>query len=656
MKKTRVSLFIFALFAITIFAFGLTASGQSIGVPSSTPDMLYTKAEGYVPGQLLVGMEYAIPLSTSDNTPNSAPFALFPDVEIVSIRDLTDVSDILPDSVSGGNNPVATNEFNTYNGRQILLVELDSNSETDMLEAIRVLEENPLVAYAEFNFIGSAYTLPRKEPNDPGFPMLWGMDKIMAPEAWYLCTGSDWNSQENSYEVMVGVMDTGVDYTHPDLGNVDLVRGRNFCPGENYLDPMDDYGHGTHVSGTIGAVGDNDEGVVGVSWEVTIVPLKIWKYGYGSEAELIRAIVYSECISIPILNLSGGWVSASHIFDPQAMKDAVEAYSGLLVASAGNFGNDNDNLESPFTSYPASLDCDNIISVAASYYDDELCGFSSYGAETVDLAAPGDNIWSTVPYWYNLWSYYDYMGGTSMAAPHVAGTAALVKAYGLELGKSLSTADIKEAILDSVDHSAYLEELVLTEGRLNTYEALKHVDPPFVTLTYDANGGIGAPPPQMEDSGIVSISMLEPERNGCDFLGWATSPDLTNPIYPPGGTIEIYSDTTLYAVWQGIMEVYPIGIDGNEEQFFVGFDLCLVEPELGNYSIHSDLIIYHGLSVATLNTFFDIETGGSVLLPFVLDDNVDFAIGPHFQYLLNVDIININTSQPAYSFSYDNRY
>jgi subtilisin family serine protease len=178
-------------------------------------------------------------------------------------------------------------------------------------------------------------------------------------------------------------------------------------------------------------------------------------------------------MGIPILNLSGGWTG---IGDFQAMRDAVEAYSGLLVAAAGNEGNDND---APGTAYyPAALDCANIISVAASNQNDELCGFSGYGALTVDLAAPGSDILSTVDYW--LWSIeegwytepgYEAFSGTSAAAPHVAGAAALLKS----VDPGLSTADIKAAILGNVDYCAGLDGLVLTNGRLNVYAALSSI-------------------------------------------------------------------------------------------------------------------------------------------------------------------------------------
>jgi hypothetical protein len=169
------------------------------------------------------------------------------------------------------------------------------------------------------------------------------------------------------------------------------------------------------------------------------------------------------------------------------MREAVDAYSGLIVAAAGNDGADNDDPAAAY--YPASFDAENIISVAASGPDDELYEYSNYGAATVDLAAPGSEILSTVDYW--LWDYdagwyteygYEALSGTSTAVPHVAGTAALLKA----LAPELSAAQIKAAILNTTDHSAALEGALLTEGRLNTYAALNSIGQPTNQFNFTA--------------------------------------------------------------------------------------------------------------------------------------------------------------------------
>jgi subtilisin family serine protease len=441
-----------------------TLPGIAFPGATGTPDTPWP--ENYVPGQLLVGM--VAPVS-----PVSAN--LFSGLNIESLQDLTDVSSFLPLTASG-----------TYTGRQILLLELTTESEADMRTAIGILEGYSSVAYAEPNFIGSACAAAAT-PDTPDLENLWGLERIQADLAWEISTGS--------HDVLVGVMDSGIDYDHSGLiGNVDEVLGYNFLQDNPYWwydtpDPLDDFGHGTHVAGIIGEVGGNDEGVIGLNWDVTIVPLKIWDGGgYGSEAEFIAALAYAECLEIPVINLSGGW---SEIDGFLAMQDAVEAYSGLIVAAAGNEENDNDDPQ--YACYPAAFACGNVISVAASNQDDALADFSGYGATAVDLAAPGSDILSTVDYW--LWDMdlgwytepgYEAFSGTSVAVPHVAGTAALLKAC--EPG--LSAADIKAAILGSVDYCQELNGLISSNGRLNAYAALCSLTEAIpYTLYFDSEYG-----------------------------------------------------------------------------------------------------------------------------------------------------------------------
>ncbi|MCL1905925.1 MAG: S8 family serine peptidase, partial [Clostridiales bacterium] len=319
----------------------------------------------------------------------------------------------------------------------------------------------------------------------PDLENLWGMAQIQADVAWSITTGS--------HNVLVGVLDSGLDYNHPALAaNAAESLGYNFLNNNPYWwydtpDPLDDYGHGTHVSGIIGATGDNGEGVIGVNWDVTLIPLKIWDGGgNGSEAELIAALAYAECLEIPILNISGGWYGSGNF---QAMRDAVEAYSGLIVAAAGNGSNDNDDPYEAF--YPAAFGCANILAVAASDPADQLTAFSGYGAASVDLAAPGSDILSTVDYW--LWDMeqewytepgYEAWAGTSMAAAHVAGAAALLQAA----EPNLSAAEIKAAIINTVDYSAELNGLVLSNGRLNVYAALDSLNTAIEQIFIDIDG------------------------------------------------------------------------------------------------------------------------------------------------------------------------
>jgi subtilisin family serine protease len=332
---------------------------------------------------------------------------------------------------------------------------------TDAL--IQALQRNPHVAYAEPNYIVSAII---QTPNDPSYSQLWGLTKIQAGAAWDNTTGDN--------AVVVGVVDTGVDYTHVDLSaNIWSNSGSiNGCPpgthGYNAItkscDPMDDNNHGTHVSGTIGAVGNNGTGVTGVNWRTAILGLKfLGKNGSGYTSDAITAIDWAvrakdSGVNVRVLNNSWGGGGFS-----QALLDEINKAGErdiLFVTAAGNNGSNNDSKPS----YPASYGTANEIAVAATDQDDHLASFSNYGANTVDLGAPGVSILSTVP--GNAYSFYS---GTSMATPHVSGAAALVLA-----ACDQTVAELKSTILSNVDLLASLYGQVQTGGRLNVYKAIQN--------------------------------------------------------------------------------------------------------------------------------------------------------------------------------------
>ncbi len=318
-----------------------------------------------------------------------------------------------------------------------------------------------------------------KVSNDPLVSQLWGMTKIDAQDAWNITTGAS-----GANRVVVAVIDTGVDYTHPDLaaniwtntaeiagngtdddhdGFVDDVHGYNFV--SNNGNPMDDNGHGTHVSGTIAAVGNNSLGVAGVNWSASIMPLKFMSStGSGYLSDAVRAINYATMertqhgVNVRVINASWGGGGFS-----SAMQTAIQAASDagiMFVAAAGNSAANNDAA----AQYPANYTAPNVISVAASDQNDLLASFSCYGAATVDLAAPGVSIYSTVP--NNRYAYYS---GTSMATPMVSGVAALAWAY----KPNATLADIRNAILQGVDHIGSLSGKVASGGRLDAYNTLK---------------------------------------------------------------------------------------------------------------------------------------------------------------------------------------
>jgi len=327
------------------------------------------------------------------------------------------------------------------------------------------------IEYAEPNFLYRAADFP----SDTFRGELWGMHNIGqtggalgadidALEAWQHITGSD--------QVIVGVIDSGIDYEHEDLsanmwvnlvesggfagvdddgnGYVDDIRGWDFVNGDN--DPMDDLGHGTHVAGTIGAAGNNALGVTGVSWDVQLMPLKFLDgRGYGTTDGAIAAVEYAAWFGVPVTNNSWGGGRNS-----KALENAIGASGALFVAAAGNGG-------STRKFYPASFRLDNIISVAATDHDDLLAGFSNRSATLVDLGAPGVDVFSTVP-----GDGYATKTGTSMATPHVSGVAALLLAQ----DPTMHTLSLKDQILNTVDVIPSLVGNTVTGGRLNVARAV----------------------------------------------------------------------------------------------------------------------------------------------------------------------------------------
>ena len=347
---------------------------------------------------------------------------------------------------------------------------------------IRELSARSDVEYAEPNYVIHALD---PTPNDPYFTQgqLYGLLKISAPAAWVTTTGSTAN--------VVAVVDTGIDYNHPDLtGNVwsapadfTVTIGTNSitCPAGSHgfnaithtCDPMDDNNHGTHVSGTIGAVGNNGVGVVGVNWQTRVMGAKFLDSsgsGYLSDAIeamdfVIQAKDYFKVrgggANVRVLSNSWGGGGFSQALLNEINK--ANADDMLFVAAAGNSGTDNGVTAFYPADYGHLSGATNVISVAATDSTDTLTSWSNYGKTTVDLAAPGVNILSTI-----RGTSYAYYSGTSMATPHVSGAAALMLSV-----CNLNTADLKTDILSSVDPIQSLSGKTVTGGRLNVYKAIQ---------------------------------------------------------------------------------------------------------------------------------------------------------------------------------------
>ncbi len=347
-------------------------------------------------------------------------------------------------------------------------------------EAIEFLQATGLVEYAEPDY----FVHTQNTPNDPGYAQCWGLHNtgqsvngdpgtndadIDGPEAWSIFTGNP--------NFVVAVIDTGVQRSHPDLaanmwtnpgeiasngidddgnGYIDDVNGWDFYNNDN--DPNDDNGHGTHCAGTIGAVGNNGIGVVGVVWRAKMVGLKfLGSSGSGSISAALSALQYCTLEGIKVSSNSWGGGGYS-----QSFFNAIEASKSvghLFVAAAGNGGYNNDTTPS----YPASYTNDNVIAVAATDNDDRRASFSQYGATSVDLGAPGVNVYSTY-----IGSSYRYLSGTSMATPHVSGVVAAI--YGQNSNWTYS--QVRSRLLSTTRPVSALSGRCVTGGVANLRNAI----------------------------------------------------------------------------------------------------------------------------------------------------------------------------------------
>ena len=377
------------------------------------------------------------------------------------------------------------------------------NADLSVIEAMARYQSDPDVEYVEPNY----RVVHEGFPNDLRFSELWGLFNtgqtggapgadIDAPNAWSIITGSG--------NIVVAVIDSGVDYGHNDLaanmwineaefngvagvdddanGYVDDLYGINVL--NHTSNPMDDNGHGTHVAGIIGAIGDNNIGVVGVNWGVKMLACKFLNAnGEGFVDGAIECLQYVRKLKdkgVNIIATNNSWGSDGY---SQALYDAINAQKEILFfASAGNKQID---LTGPLSHYPAKYYLPNIVAAMATDKNDGKAWFSNFGRRTVHVGAPGDYILSTLPN-----NNYDYMSGTSMATAHVTGLAALIKSQ----NANRDWIAVKNLILSGGDAIASMTEKTITGKRINAYGSLTCGNRPvFSTLKYPSSISVGVP-------------------------------------------------------------------------------------------------------------------------------------------------------------------
>lgn len=453
--------------------------------------------------------------------------------------------------------------------------------------AMQILKQNPNVEIVEPNFI---YRI-NKTPNDTMFSQLWGMLNVGQPDSSRkdgvagIDIGAEqaWDITTGSKDVIVAVIDTGVNFNHPDLkdnmwtndaelngqpgvdddgnGIIDDIYGASFVNAAKPTgNPLDDNGHGSHCAGTIAGVGDNGIGVAGVAWQARIMAIKfLSSSGSGSLEGALQGIDYAVSKGAKILSNSWGGGGYSEILK-EAIQRSHDANT-LFVAAAGNESNNNDSRPT----YPATYDVPNVISVAAIDNRGKMASFSNYGKKSVHIAAPGVNIVSSV-----LGQKYDSYSGTSMAAPHVSGVAVLLASA----EPNLTGVELKKRMMDTAVPLASAKNKSVA-GLVNAYKALTNE----------------VAPPDSNDPAL-----------------WASVPSEISTPHP-------------YASKSNL--VFEVRVDGAKEiaLYFEQFDTESKYDNLKIYDAEGNLV--ETMSGVNNQTFSQVIKGSYAKLVFTSDDSVN---------------------------------
>lgn len=515
------------LFTACSLIFSLLISGCGNGQSSIAFRYSSSEDNPSFTGEILVGVKDSTP--QTDNTVSTAAFNPFASAAVL-LSGATETGRLRLSQ------PLEQARMATYVSKTALgthvneIIRLQLPAGITLEQALNDVRKHPDVLYAEPNY-RVRYAL---EPDDPAFSLQWALSNVAqtihgdeGPVTGRVDADIDattaWEIHSGDPAFIVAIIDTGIDLTHPDLidnlwqnagetgrdnegrdkktngvdddgnGYIDDVHGWDFVNQNNQPQDDDLESHGTHVAGIIGARGNNAEGIAGINWRLSLMPLKgLDERGDGDLFEIAAAYTYAIEHGARVVNASYAYPQNCNLTAPSQTELEVLTRARdagvLVVAAAGNFGCDNDQN----SVYPGGYDLDNILSVAATDPDDRKVSWSNYGANTVDLGAPGINIYSTVmrnTSGLGGRNQYDFLSGTSMAAPQVSGAAALL----WSLNPQLSYLQIREALLLYVDQIPSLQDKVVSQGRLNIGRAI-------------ANAQILPPPEAPQDLRIDEVT------------------------------------------------------------------------------------------------------------------------------------------------------
>lgn len=524
-------------------------------------------------------------------------------------------------------------------------------------DAIKLYRQRAEVLYAEPNYYLHAFTTP----NDPKFSQLWGLQNtgqltgtvgadIHASQAWSITTGSS--------NVVVAVVDTGMDYTHQDLAanawnstapySISVngttincpVGSHGFNAVNNTCDPMDDNGHGTHVSGTIGAAGNNGVGVAGVNWSVRIMPCKFLDAsGGGTTDAAVTCLDFVKSMKDAgekIVATNNSWGGGGF---SQALFDAIQAQQqdGVLFIAAA--GNDSSNTDLGGF-YPGGYFLPNILSVAATTRFDWLANFSNIGTHSVTLGAPGQEILSTFPN-----NSYAWLNGTSMATPHVTGVAALLAAQ----DPSRDWRAIKNLLIAGGDAIPALTETI-SGKRLNAYGSMtcsnstvaRRLQPTLDTIVGSAGTPILLAALNIncaQPAGPVTVNVV-PGNQVINLADNGTNPDqaaqdgiYTGQWTPPGVGNYTLTFSTSESIQVTVLQNYVGGETGYNYQTIAGTNLNLGDDDLATLNLPFP-VKFGGAGFSTAY----VSSNGTISFTNAFDDYLNFSIPVNF--IENLDIQN----------------